>query len=942
MAFTVTIAGETFTEASFQGNAYANEQTGFPKALEKLVEHVANAYRGTSSDSLTVGAGSLNLTITNVSGQIPAFAVGMPVRIARTSDPAGTWMQGEITIWDGATGAASLNVDATKGSGTYIDWTITVGGHLTAAGGAPPLALSQGGTGADNAADALTNLFPAFSRILNADAGYVDFVKFGPAVDRARGGKGMSNWTKMFGAESVMADLMIAAVRNDGSDIDLEIWDATDPNGTKLTELTITGAQATCITAAGPYVLVGCDAANDGIKVFTPFTGDWAEQTDGWPCSVSNQTNPGNGGIILDIDSGFQRTRGKSHLPWNNLYNGPQPYFPFTESDTGRPGVISNIIPDIMRSAGDISANKCAAFEDVIVWKHDTGPVYISYTLDWMEDDTTNDWYPVAYGYASASSRAAKVLGTSTANALKADKGMVVEASDQGLSQIWSGGPMGGHSHAGSWHRSVLRTRAYYTGMVKSRAYAMHMMNSKTVDRSWSGYTLTETGTVTEESADGASGELKAYDFDGASYLQAADVGVGFGSGHYVNFWCKPDDVTPAAIELMYDDRNGAAGAGRKVQLEVSGTISAQFSDGSTNYSSTTDRAISLGEWHMVTAVWREGLAGASTSGSLEVYVDGMLANEPSLTYDTGMTGTIGTTGDLTWGAAGDGSSYYSGKLTMGTLVDGAISPQEIMEMYQHDFPAFQTGAKMLLRSSTTDAVLDVDIDPVTGLLDVIQADDRIQIQGAIIVNEPSIASGGTNWEHGLVWNGATLAEINDANLFASRPAMDVRGFNDRLAGIEAHQISDQFPYVQAVLTSTKSNGTGDGTEWTIGWDQIQIDTHAMWGKTARFHDFMVKVPGWYRIKFQAKVSGQTASHTGTNMALRLNGQTQRVAAFNQYNLAAAGSGYNSASMQYEWIIECDEDDTISVRIEVHGGTKVIDLIVDAGQDTFVEIERVA
>ena len=158
MVFSHIIGGMTFTEASFQGNAYADEATGFPKALEKMAEHVANAYHGASTDALTVGTGSKALTIANGSGQIPAFAIGMPVRIARTSDPSGVWMQGEITAWDGTTGIAAINVDATKGSGSYSDWRIVIGGHLTVAAGAPPLAVSQGGTGASTGREALANL----------------------------------------------------------------------------------------------------------------------------------------------------------------------------------------------------------------------------------------------------------------------------------------------------------------------------------------------------------------------------------------------------------------------------------------------------------------------------------------------------------------------------------------------------------------------------------------------------------------------------------------------------------------------------------------------------------------------------------------------------------------------------------------------------------------
>ena len=157
MAFSHVLGGHTFTEAAFEGNAYATEATGFAKALEKVVEHVANAYRGTSTTSTAVGTGSKTLTVTNANSQIPAFAVGMPVRIARTSAPSTTFMQGEITAFNASTGAMTANVDSVKGSGTHTDWTITVGGNITTAS-ASPLAVANGGTGATAAAAALTNL----------------------------------------------------------------------------------------------------------------------------------------------------------------------------------------------------------------------------------------------------------------------------------------------------------------------------------------------------------------------------------------------------------------------------------------------------------------------------------------------------------------------------------------------------------------------------------------------------------------------------------------------------------------------------------------------------------------------------------------------------------------------------------------------------------------
>lgn len=81
----------------------------------------ANALRGTSTTSLTVGAG--NQTLTTQAGK--QFAAGNYVTISRTSSPT-TLMHGVVTSYSGST--LVVSVTTFSGSGTFTDWTIALSG----------------------------------------------------------------------------------------------------------------------------------------------------------------------------------------------------------------------------------------------------------------------------------------------------------------------------------------------------------------------------------------------------------------------------------------------------------------------------------------------------------------------------------------------------------------------------------------------------------------------------------------------------------------------------------------------------------------------------------------------------------------------------------------------------------------------------------------------
>jgi hypothetical protein len=77
----------------------------------------------TSTTSLAVGTGSKTLTIQT--GK--AYAVGQSVIVARTSDPAGARMGGVITAHNSGTGSLTVIVSVSFGSGTFTDWTVSLG-----------------------------------------------------------------------------------------------------------------------------------------------------------------------------------------------------------------------------------------------------------------------------------------------------------------------------------------------------------------------------------------------------------------------------------------------------------------------------------------------------------------------------------------------------------------------------------------------------------------------------------------------------------------------------------------------------------------------------------------------------------------------------------------------------------------------------------------------
>ena len=146
MAWSVTLAGETFTDANVAGTAYADEATGFPAILAAFAREAAflQGLAATSSTPATPAVGALVLA-THQDAAAVGLSPGMLVRVVSAGDP-GRLMIATVTGFAGT--ALGLQVQFASGAAA-ADWVITRpnGGISLALDPAPALAADLDAAG---------------------------------------------------------------------------------------------------------------------------------------------------------------------------------------------------------------------------------------------------------------------------------------------------------------------------------------------------------------------------------------------------------------------------------------------------------------------------------------------------------------------------------------------------------------------------------------------------------------------------------------------------------------------------------------------------------------------------------------------------------------------------------------------------------------------------
>jgi len=511
------------------------------------------------------------------------------------------------------------------------------------------------------------------------------------------------------------------------------------------------------------------------MHIVDPHDGSWAERTDGWPRSLSTTTAPAlTTNNVTGVAAGGLKAGGS---PFDPRTGGVIPTFWASFGDTDVVALIKYDGNVWTRTSVTGSADKVACDDLGNGW--------------WSENGGSNNWVrtnSVSVATITADDFDIATIWDPDANATYSGPGgtyaavgygrqTLLGASSNGLAFFVGAGSLDFPGSASGSNASAIVTNAYTTGFMGQYTKLAALANSATADRSGNSNTLSETGSIVA-SAVASGAELLAYSGWTAGSVYAsraydADFDFGAAVDWTICGWFR----VSATGSTEYLISRGTAGA-QQWSVRVTATTSRlQFNadDTATNNNVNTPFAVDDGEWHHFAAVMDQ------TRDAQLIYVDGVLAEED----------TAAGVGDLSNGSASlfigqlyDGTAAFSGDLTLLRVFRVAISSAEVRAIYRAEKGMFVANAKCLLQGASN-AVLDARIDPLTGKYIVTQSDTQDIFDGLAIDTERTIAAGGTTFEHGLLW-GDGVAEINDANLYASMPATDQRQVNEMVRSMAA------------------------------------------------------------------------------------------------------------------------------------------------------------
>ena len=598
----------------------------------------------------------------------------------------------------------------------------------------------------------------AVAGVLQTNANFVDQVIFGPAVDGRA-------WNGLWNKASVFSSLMLATIEDEGSNTEINIWDLTEQSGGTISTTPLatvdlaSAATPTAIAACMGYLIV---SSEDGIAIIDPHSGAWAERTVGWPRTLSSSTTPAlTNNDVQRVAAGLS-----DQPPYDPRTGGPLPSFALVYGTGVDETALIKDDGNVWQYVGSVGMKAIGISNGYVIISKNTqgdGLFVSNRPISGLNNDDFggtnvlhNDDFPYALGIE---------------NGMDVSGSLLAGADPDGLSfaQIKFGDTTKSATSA--------INRTYNTGYMVGDIRGAWLANSSTVDRSYKANTLTANGSITAAAV--ASGaELQGYSgFSSSNNLTRAsdaDYDVLGTAAAYSSIWFKSSGNS--ATEYLYSISNSAGTLKFVISLVSDGTV--QFrDDGATALVDMTSTATyDNGVWHKADFV-------RVSSTERYMYVDGVL-----ITSSTTDAGSLSSSGNIPIGigvdADGGSAPATSTTLSLARLSATAPTANQIRQMYDDEKGMFVASAECLLQSGSTDAVIDVDVDPLTNKVLVTQTDAITIFDGLVVDSKPTVNSG--NSEKGKLW-GALRAEQNSANAFITAPAVDQRQVNEMVRGLASN-----------------------------------------------------------------------------------------------------------------------------------------------------------
>jgi hypothetical protein len=174
------------------------------------------------------------------------------------------------------------------------------------------------------------------------------------------------------------------------------------------------------------------------------------------------------------------------------------------------------------------------------------------------------------------------------------------------------------------------------------------------------------------------------------------------------------------------------------------------------------------------------------------------------------------------------------------------------------------------------------------------------------------------------IWLGGSCdtLDINSASVIGTCPIKATNGITvaGKLVAVSSW-IADRF---QANLSATVGNVTGDGTSYTILYDNESFDRNSTYDPSTGIAT--IKCGGLYAFTWGVVLTGLGAAHTTGELQLihRNSGATLIATYSHKYGVGPMRDAGNQCGIKDSILVECSEGDTLRVNIIVSGSTKTV------------------